>query len=157
MGLDTSHDCWHGAYSAFHRWRKEIAKHIGIPLDLMEGFYNHCEISFEDFENLLISSKDETYPSWARDLCLGVTNDILPLKWESFKPNPLHYLLHHSDCDGNIPWSKCRKMANELEKIMPLLPTDSGGGHIGDWHDKTQKFIDGLRAAYTEKQNVIFS
>lgn len=40
MGLDTSHDCWHGAYSAFMRWRQAVAKAAGIGnLNLMEGFY----------------------------------------------------------------------------------------------------------------------
>jgi len=29
MGLDTSHDCWHGAYSAFHRWRVKLAEVAG--------------------------------------------------------------------------------------------------------------------------------
>ncbi len=29
MGLDTTHDCWHGAYSAFGRWRQEIAGAAG--------------------------------------------------------------------------------------------------------------------------------
>lgn len=24
MGLDTTHDCWHGPYSAFMRWRVEL-------------------------------------------------------------------------------------------------------------------------------------
>lgn len=24
MGLDTSHDCWHGPYSQFMRWREEL-------------------------------------------------------------------------------------------------------------------------------------
>lgn len=38
MGLDTSHDAWHGPYSAFGRWRGEIAKLIGIDLKAMEGF-----------------------------------------------------------------------------------------------------------------------
>jgi len=31
MGLDTSHDAWHGAYSAFMRWRTEIARCIDVP------------------------------------------------------------------------------------------------------------------------------
>ncbi len=35
MGLDTTHDCWHGAYSAFMRFRQAIAKCIGID-DLMK-------------------------------------------------------------------------------------------------------------------------
>lgn len=38
MGLDTSHDCWHGPYSSFHKWRVEIARAAGIDLDAMEGF-----------------------------------------------------------------------------------------------------------------------
>jgi hypothetical protein len=29
MGLDTSHDCWHGAYSAFMRWRSELCRAAG--------------------------------------------------------------------------------------------------------------------------------
>jgi hypothetical protein len=38
MGLDTSHDCWHGPYSSFNEWRVAIAKTIGIDLKSMEGF-----------------------------------------------------------------------------------------------------------------------
>jgi hypothetical protein len=44
MGLDTTHNCWHGAYSAFMRWRQEIAKAAGLPpLDLMEGFFTSMD------------------------------------------------------------------------------------------------------------------
>jgi hypothetical protein len=39
MGLDTSHGCWHGAYSAFHRLRKKICEVAGYgDLDKREGF-----------------------------------------------------------------------------------------------------------------------
>ena len=39
MGLDTSHDCWHGPYSAFMSFRTAIARLVGIPnLREMEGF-----------------------------------------------------------------------------------------------------------------------
>ena len=34
MGLDTSHDCWHGAYTAFHRWRAELMR-IAHDRDIM--------------------------------------------------------------------------------------------------------------------------
>jgi hypothetical protein len=30
MGLDTSHDCWHGPYSSFNRWRMAICKAAGL-------------------------------------------------------------------------------------------------------------------------------
>lgn len=39
MGLDTSHDCWHGSYTSFHKWREWVAEKAGLPpLDTMEGF-----------------------------------------------------------------------------------------------------------------------
>jgi len=38
MGLDTSHNCWHGAYSSFNSFRIKLAKEIGIELYEMEGF-----------------------------------------------------------------------------------------------------------------------
>ena len=28
MGLDTTHDCWHGPYSAFMQWRAELHRYI---------------------------------------------------------------------------------------------------------------------------------
>jgi hypothetical protein len=37
MGLDTTHDCWHGAYSAFSRFRLSIARVMGFDLNKMEG------------------------------------------------------------------------------------------------------------------------
>lgn len=38
MGLDTTHNAWHGPYSSFNRWRHWLAEQIGIPLELMDGF-----------------------------------------------------------------------------------------------------------------------
>jgi hypothetical protein len=39
MGLDVSHDCWSGAYSAFSRWRSALAKAAGKPdLMTMQGY-----------------------------------------------------------------------------------------------------------------------
>lgn len=38
MGLDTSHNCWHGPYSSFNRFRYSLAKQIGIDLDEYIGY-----------------------------------------------------------------------------------------------------------------------
>lgn len=29
MGLDTTHDCWHGSYTSFMLWRTELAEAAG--------------------------------------------------------------------------------------------------------------------------------
>lgn len=150
MGLDTSHDCWHGAYSAFHRWRQELAKAAGLPpLDLMEGFYRCGDQNYAD----------PIY--WARkglndEKAFDDMRQQLPIKWDCLKPSPLHGLLHHSDCEGEIEADDCGAIADALEALLPKLPQGSGGGHIGNWRDKTQTFISGLRRASAANENVDF-
>ncbi len=39
MGLDTTHECWHGAYSAFGRWRTKLCEVAGYGnIEEREGF-----------------------------------------------------------------------------------------------------------------------
>lgn len=149
MGLDTTHDAWHGAYSAFMRWRCEIAKVAGLPpLELMEGFFVPQRAPGAQFDGTIptiymgLAVRDDTAMH-----AIGRIEASLPIKWDCLKPSALHELLCHSDCDGEIPAELCRPIADELEKLLPLLPEGSAGGHIGNWRDKTQQFIDGLRRA----------
>lgn len=140
MGLDTSHDCWHGPYSAFMRWRKMIAHAAGLPpLELMEGFYMPPDNGLSCLYHGPQSGKD----GWLNDLTRS-----LPLKWDCLKPSPLHLLLSHSDCDGNLRWQDCNAIADSLEALEV------------DWDDwlavKTAAFIDGLRRAAKSKENVDF-
>jgi hypothetical protein len=38
MGLDTSHNCWHGPYSSFNRFRYSLGHQVGIDLDEYAGY-----------------------------------------------------------------------------------------------------------------------
>lgn len=146
MGLDTTHGCWHGAYSAFMRWREELAKVAGLPpLCLMEGFFDRG--SYRD----PLAPYAERYRESAATIYA-----CLPIKWDALKPDPLHALLYHSDCDGEIAAEECGPIADSLERLLPLLPPGDGGGHIGDWREKTQTFIDGLRRAAAANEPVGF-
>jgi hypothetical protein len=127
MGLDTTHDAWHGAYSAFSRWREKLAEIVGIPLGLMEGYYHNDPID-----------------KW------------LPISWEALKPDVLHILLDHSDAEGEIVAEDCGPLADRLEELLPLLPEEKDWGHIGSWREKTQTFIDGLRLAASRGENIEF-
>jgi len=40
MGLDTTHNCWHGPYSSFGNFRKFLANQIGIDLNDYIGYGN---------------------------------------------------------------------------------------------------------------------
>ena len=142
MGLDTSHDAWSGAYSAFHTWREMIVDAAGLPpLVLMEGFYQplYCRGYSPPTLWYGLETMETKY--------MDDLDNFLPIKWECLKPSPLHELLCHSDCEGEIPADHCAAIADALEAVIPKLPDKDVGGHIGNVRKKTQRFVDGLRAA----------
>ena len=137
MGLDTSHDCWHGAYSAFNRWRNKVAEVAGYAL--MDPTPEQFFVS--------------PYPMIEWD---GVSEKNYLGDWGRMPGDPLIILIAHSDCDGVIHPEHGRPLADRLEQLLPLLPEGDGGGHIGDWREKTQRFIDGLREAARLGEDVEF-
>jgi|SRR6185369_3412407 len=141
MGLDTSHDCWHGSYSAFTRWRNTIAEVAG---------YSLMEPTPEEREKYFVVSK---YPMIEWD---GIEEKNYGGDWSQMPGDPLIVLIAHSDCDGVIHPEHGRPLADRLEQLLPLLPEEDAPGHIGNWRDKTQRFIDGLRQAARLGEDVEF-
>lgn len=67
MGLDTSHNAWHGPYSSFNSWREEIAKLFNISLRDMYGFGGDIQweaIEENDIHLLLNHSDCDGELSW---------------------------------------------------------------------------------------------
>ena len=54
MGLDTTHNCWHGPYSSFNRFRKSLAEQIGINLDDYYGYGGDGTKELESIEHDLM-------------------------------------------------------------------------------------------------------
>lgn len=142
MGLDTSHGCWHGAYSAFTRWRNKLAEIAG---------YEVCDNQYPDGSTWpgprVVADADKsgrfTYENFQGD-------------WDVPPDDPLMILLAHSDWDGHIEPVHAGFLAERLERLIPLLPAEPALGHIGDWRCKTQAFVDGLRAAAEAGERVDF-
>jgi len=156
MGLNCSHGAWRGSYSAFSRWRCKLAEVAGLPpLQLMEKFYvplRHRP-GWESWE------KPTFYCENTEDILqqkLVDVDSLLPIKWECLKPDPLHELLSHSDSDGEIAPENCRLIADSLEKLIPLLPDEDAGGHVGNWREKTRLFVLGLRSAANNNEPLLF-
>lgn len=136
MGLDTSHDCWHGAYSAFTRWRNILAETAGYEVVVMDGYIPQPKIVAAAY--------------W--------TDKNFQGEWPDGPPeDPLLILLVHSDCDGVIKAAHAPFLADRLERLLPEIAEDlDGGGHVGFARETTQKFIDGLRAAADAGEDVDF-
>jgi len=134
MGLDTTHDCWHGAYGAFARWRNELARAAGYKITEPRIGQPGYELPWEMFE-------DKNYQG----------------EWNSPPgDDPLLYLLVHSDCDGVIHPAQGVHIAARLEQLLPDLDDSKSAGHITSMKGKTRQFIDGLRAAANSGEDVVF-
>lgn len=131
MGLDTSHDCWHGSYGSFSRWRNELARVAGYSFDERGDYV----LPWDMFELKNYQGEWDSPPG----------------------DDPLLYLLVHSDCDGVIHPEQGIHIAARLEQLLPLLDDGKSTGHLApSIKDKTQQFIDGLRAAAAAGEDVDF-
>lgn len=139
MGLDTSHGCWHGAYSAFMRWRHKIAEVAG---------YAVWKVKHDDG-----MVQDTIMMDWGH--IIRDNPGYLMGEWNTVPADPLVMLFAHQDCEGVIHPEHAGPIADRLEELFPLLDGD-GGGHVGDYHAKTQLFIDGLRLAASKGEPVDF-
>ena len=124
MGLDTSHDCWHGSYGSFGAWRRSLAVAAGYGLRKVEsGILAGCDQVDLDYESY----------EWCNYMGM----------WQEEPQDALLVLLIHSDCDGYLFPNQYGKLAMRLTQLLPKL-TD-------DWHRKaTERFIAGLGSACSE-------
>ncbi len=135
MGLDCSHDAFHGAYSSFNRFRQAVAKATG-------GSFPPHAVDEIDGEKL-----DPEYWYWGDDYKVGT------------HPG-LNAFLAHSDCDGKIGPFICAKLAKELEALLPEIDKQGmGGGHIesaGGYGSVTRRFISGCMLAAENNEPLEF-
>jgi hypothetical protein len=140
MGLDTTHDCFHGAYSAFSRWRNAVAEAAGYLVAPVKwpGLGYEADSVLIDWGHV----EEKNYAG----------------EWDEIPSDPLMILIVHSDCDGKILPEHTTPLADRLAEILPLM-TCAGGGHIerdGGYQRVTQRFIEGLRAAAGSGEAVRF-
>jgi hypothetical protein len=136
MGLDTTHDAWHGPYSSFMEWRIWVAKQVGINLLEMEGYS---------------PDRDYTNPNRRHG----------KIKWETIEDD-LKILLNHSDCDGHLTTSQCKKIADRLKTITDAMTDDYNSKLEDNWstearmYNATIRFRKGCMKAYKEKEKLKF-
>ena len=133
MGLNISHGCWSGAYSAFNRWRNKLAEAAGYWVMKFPSGHETATID------------------WGHVSEANLLGD-----WDEVPKDPLIILIAHSDCDGIIRSEHAGLLADRIGELLALLPDGDGGGHIGNWRDKTQEFVDGLRFAHQRGEDVVF-
>lgn len=134
MGLDTSHDCWHGPYSAFSRFRNQLARAAGYVVEPEQhGDFTHdtAKIDWEGIE--------QRNPGCYQG------------EWHAGEGDALVYLIAHSDCDGVIHPAQATVLADRIEELIPKL--DSGDPFV---LKQAELFVKGLRLAVERGEDVDF-
>mgnify|MGYP000951359026 CR=1 FL=1 len=141
MGLCVSHGCFSGPYSSFGRFREALACAAGSPLPLMAGF---------DYD--------------ARKFLLahggGIAGKIAaatPIAWSTLAPDPIHALLDHSDCDGQIKHADLLSLACRLEDLAAKMRMPSASMELRDHADDAMKFALGCHMAHAAGECLTFS
>ena len=147
MGLDTSHDCWHGGYTAFMVWRRWVAERAGYPpLDMMRGF----------------QMEGQELPLWIEASGLrygfGKHKPIRPISWQPMAGDPLAILLSHSDCDGRIRWWDAEGIARRLLEVVREVKEDPDPRepHEARFATAALRFARGLLRAHAAREDVEF-
>ena len=150
MGLDVTHGCWHGAYSAFSRWRTKLAEVAGYEVLHMPKIDSNNEYGRPMWDLRL------HYPhimvDWGH-----ITEAHLNGEWDETPADPLMVLIAHYDCDGYIFRAQQQPLIERLKELLPLLDVTEENGHIGNYRTKTEEFIKGLELAYINNETVEFA
>jgi len=140
MGLDCSHDAWHGAYSAFNRFRQSVAKACG-------GSFPPHDPGYADVDDLgrVILGDQWYYETSVVPGChlAGMTA-----------------FLGHSDCDGVLTPAECVQVAAFLRWAacrIPTTPVSAATLHI-TWRprDAAIRFAEGCEAAAQAGEDLEF-
>lgn len=85
----------------------------------------------------------------------GRSDGGLPIAWDSLRPDAVHHLLNHSDCDGVLKVEVLLPLAERLEELAQLLESDGVEGPR--WADCARAFASGCRDAAAAGEQVEFS
>jgi hypothetical protein len=143
MGLDVSHDAFHGAYGRFRRLRSAITEAIG-------GSYPpHFQYN-EDGSVAELRVGTPLYKARALD----PHKFYIGAGYQTREWRGLFAFLSHSDCDGIISPTMCIKVAENLEAILPKIEALKWDGD--DYVELTKQFIRGCRAAAAKNEKLRF-
>ena len=118
----------------------------------MDGFYSVGSFHGDPFS--VVRHAAEAYKESG---ALQQFNDAIswfPIPWSALKPNPIHELLNHSDCDGLIEPEACRLISIELGNLIIQLENDGCKDDL--FLEQLKKFMFGTNAAADANENLEF-
>lgn len=145
MGLDTTHDCWHGSYGGFGIFRETVGRAAGLPyvVDPSYGNRHRANIEWDQYPLEAYQGRwRKVRPTWVQPedvYGVPVQDDVL-------------YLIVHSDCDGELRRGYLPRLVRRLIELEPRFDELAGDYEAG----ALRQFIEGLELAIRQGEHVRF-
>jgi len=149
MGLNCSHDAFDGAYSAFNRLRQAVCFVAGGSYPPHYTYKENGDLLKDHNDDPIMKTQFRGDWFYLSDKMDQLTH---PGLWE---------FCSHSDCDGSISPGMCKKVADELEALLPAMRELKWvtGGHLDRYNGyagSLERFIAGCRLAHRSRQSLKF-
>lgn len=131
MGLDTSHGCWHGPYSAFKAFRDQVKIAAKEHYDYEPNYDGHPPRAFMGWWDPQMDPEGHSYE------------------------HILDVFFVHSDCEGWIFPQDAGLLADALDALVGYMPETDGLAWSTD-RQRLRDFVTGLREAAEEWMPVRF-
>lgn len=151
MGLDTTHNCWHGSYGGFKEFRELVGRAAGLPYrvitdpdDYDKGGYT-VDIDWDLYTDENLHGRwRKKKPVWQQK------GDI----YGTPRQDDVLYLIVHSDCDGQLRRGYLSALRDRLIELEPEYDRLAAGNVYA--RDDLRCFISGLEAAIEAGEHVSF-
>lgn len=127
MGLDTTHNCWHGSYSGFRTFRDAVAVAAKEHFDYTPNYQDHPSRAFMGW--------------WDADHHYTHLLDVFFV---------------HSDCEGYLFPNDIQELVPALEQLVGYLNDEPAFKGWPSTRGQLRQFIDGLNDALNEWEVVRF-
>lgn len=108
MGLDTTHDAYHGGYAGYSIMREALGRAAGWTMDPDK------HMVAVDWGKDSPDTIGDEQPEWARARFGDIDRDEWP--WD-----PIIFLWAHEDCEGVIPPAMAGAIAARIEELLPKV------------------------------------
>lgn len=105
------------------------------------------------------------FHEFRKDIAAHIGIDLMQMKgfggeeraWPDPKDEPLVYLLHHSDCDGQLGYTECEAIAPRLAEIAPKIwDEDDPTAFIGLFHrEKAEALVEAMNGVVEGKYEAL--
>ena len=118
MGLDTTHNAWHGSYTGFSRWRTAVANAAGCPWAWTTTTPSPRAVSptCQPLDEVYTVDGETDIVRWSEHY----DNSVWLGQWDNDPEDVIDVLLMHSDCEGIIPWRFTQPLADRLTDLLPM-------------------------------------